>query len=378
MGNKPTYFPLTELIDELLKNGFIIGTDTYLHLHQLLDAIDIEENYPILPQYLCPLFANDAKQQQKFYEIYNRLVELPAPEPAKIDQVVQPPLPGIEIKPEKLKRTWLFYITAALVFVLIVVAGYLIYSVKTKPIVLEEKSNTQKLDSLKQIPQPIITITDTIATLQKKQTNLSKEKDKISYQLIRYALLISILLLFIVYQIYQYLTRRLIAKRKHERKPPFIWSIRIKDQCIGLDSAIYSIANSMRFRTLSGLAKVDLKKTIDHTCKNGGIPILQYTLNTKPVEYLMLIDWSNERNHQAQLFDYLYRTFVNNNVYIDRYYYDSDPRICWNEIHNDGITLDKLQHQYPEAYLLVFGNGAGFIDPFTNTLYQYAGVFKEW
>ena len=242
MGNKPTYFPLTELIDELLKNGFIIGTDTYLHLHQLLDAIDIEENYPILPQYLCPLFATDAKQQQKFYEIYNRLVEIPKPEqPVIIDRIIQSPLPGIDLKPEKLRRSWLFYAAVALGLVLIVVSGYLIYSFKTNPFVQEEKANTQKLDSLKQIPQPIITITDSIATLQEKQTNLAKEKDKISYQLIRYALLISILLLFVVYQIYQYLTRRLIAKRKHERKPPYTWNIRIKDQSIGLDSAIYSI-----------------------------------------------------------------------------------------------------------------------------------------
>ena len=172
----------------------------------------------------------------------------------------------------------------------------------------------------------------------------------------------------------------LISRLKRELKPPYTWNLHVNDCDIHLDFSIYSLINTMRFRFSDGPAKIDWKKTIDSICKNAGFSDIQYkySAKTRPSKYLMLIDKSNENNHQTQLFEYFFQTFANNNVHINRYFYDSDPRICWNEIYNNSIGLDNLQQLYHDVYLLVFSNGAGFINPFTNMLYQFTDFFKEW
>lgn len=69
------FLPLDYLIDELKQNGFVIGVDTYLRVQKLLENMDMQQHYHELNSILCPMFAVDAKQQQLFYQIYDRVFE---------------------------------------------------------------------------------------------------------------------------------------------------------------------------------------------------------------------------------------------------------------------------------------------------------------
>lgn len=157
-----------------------------------------------------------------------------------------------------------------------------------------------------------------------------------------------------------------------------MWGIYIDDQTPEADKEIYKVTNDLRIRKQSPLRKLDIKATINRTIDNAGLLEPQYLFQTKPVEYLLLIDWSSQKNHQAQLFEFLYKTFKSHNVYIERFFYNADPRILWNQHYNQGISLEKLQQRFPEHYLLVFGNGAAFIDPLNHTLKAYTALFREW
>lgn len=437
--------PIDILIDALKQRGFVIGTDTYLQMHNLLNVIDIDKEFEQLHTFLCPLFAQDYKQQELFYDIYfsvlktervtENLPQITKTEEAKVPETKKISLQ--ELKPEKIKSKNLLYLTAGLLTAFIIGLSIFISnsisenSEKVKDQIIEEITKIKhKEDKIKQFSENITKQKDSLIKQQKdtllkidktedsikipeiereynfrieekdrtilktdSSLNIINEEKKIKeqeiqkaqekkkqgiYNSIRYALIILIFTIFVLYEIYNLLNRRLIAKRKKEQKPPFVWGIYVENQNIDIDNHIYSAANNMRFRTQSGPAKIDISKTIDATLKKAGILNLKYKYNTKPVEYLMLIDWSSEKNHQAQLFNYLYKTFVNNNVYIERFFFDADPRICWNEDYAEGISIDKIQQKYPDAYLLVFGSGSMFINRFDNSLYKFTNIFYEW
>ena len=444
MQNKK-HIPIDKLLEALKQNGFIIGTDTYLQLHKLLNAIDINDDFEQFHTYLSPLFAQNEKQQNQFYEIYFSTLkaegidvvlptkeEVVIPEESKREEITSE-----ELIPEKIKSKQFLYVIAVILTILITVSSYFIVNKFIDPKQIEITEITQEInkienksDTIKQeVDNAIIekkelkkNKEDTIAKLQtiNKHEKIPeiesdynfriKEKDSVIVKndsllnivdaekkekeeqadiieeniqqkinnSIRYTLIFLIIIFFVLYEIYSLLSRRLIAKRKKEQKSPFVWGIYINNQNIDLDSDMYSVANNMRYRTQSGTSKIDITKTINATLKNAGIIDLQYKHNTKPVEYLMLIDWSSEKNHQAQLFDYLYRTFIDNNVYIERFFYDADPRICWSDNYAEGIRIDKIQQKFPDAYLLVFGSGSKFINPLNNRLYGFTSVFQEW
>ena len=134
----------------------------------------------------------------------------------------------------------------------------------------------------------------------------------------------------------------------------------------------------MRMRMENTVKKLDIKETVNKLTTNPAVFEPQYYKSTKPVEYLMLIDWSSSKNHKAQLFDYLYRTFISNNVYVERFYFNADPRVLWNEQYSSGTYIEELQHRYPEHILLIFSNAQTFINPYKAELENWTNFFYEW
>jgi len=434
------FLPIDELIEKLKLNGFSIGTDTILQLHSLLKSIDLQKDYSQLHTFLCPLFASDEKQQDKFFKIYaevfdnEKIIEQNKIRNKTHQETKKSDFDSKQLLPDKPQKRRLLYFIAIILAVFLSISAFLIIDSTKNKTKINKQKIVQNIDSLEQNKQVIeqknkdlaedtaklktdlqdtlekindpeiadevkddyefrITEKDNIinknnalkdsaeneiANNKKNIDEIEQEKKQKYLETIRYSLLLIILFAFLFYELYLFMIRRLIAKRKRAQKPPFVWGIYLEDQNIDLDSEIYSVANNMRFRTQTGVSKIDIKQTINATVKNAGIPILKHTYNSKPVEYLMLIDWSSEKNHLAQLFDYLYRTFEQNNVYIERFFYNVDPRICWNNSFPEGIAIDKIQTKFPDAYLLVFGNGEKFINPLNKSLFNFTKIFFEW
>jgi DNA/RNA endonuclease G (NUC1) len=93
---------------------------------------------------------------------------------------------------------------------------------------------------------------------------------------------------------------------------------------------------------------------------------------------ICLIDRQSAANHRAQVFNVLYKAFSENEVIIERFYYDGDIRLCWNEGHKRGITLKELQHKYPEHRLIVVGSALSLLSPTNGKLAKWATVFDQW
>lgn len=166
---------------------------------------------------------------------------------------------------------------------------------------------------------------------------------------------------------------------KGNAKPPYAWTIQVEGaEKVTMNDAFYSASNQLRRRSDSEFQRLNMNKTVLATIRQGGRVSFQYRYQTQANEYLILIDRQSAANHRAQTFNLLYKAFAQNEVLVERFYYDGDIRLCWNETHKRGISLKDLQHKYPEYRLIVIGSGMSLLSPTNGKLAKWATVFDHW
>ncbi len=190
--------------------------------------------------------------------------------------------------------------------------------------------------------------------------------------LLGYGLLAALLL-------YRLRRRRVPRLQAAADKPPYAWHLRMEGiENIALGTAFQRLLNRMRARTAGEAYELDVPRTIHATIERAGMAHFQYRRQTRPPEYLLLIDQQSRRNHRARLFDYIFKQFRANEVLIKRYYYDGDPRICYNEQQPEGIPLAELQQRYSTARLFVLGTGQAMVDKLTGKMANWTKVLQGW
>ena len=196
---------------------------------------------------------------------------------------------------------------------------------------------------------------------------------------IRSALLIAPVVFFLFYEWYRYNRRRLALQRQRGKKPPYVWPIRVEAAAPRFyDSEdFYTAARLMRRRQVGEFHRLDVNATIAATIESLGYPRFRYRPDSKPPEYLVLINRASFRDHQAQLFGELSRALEQEGLFIARYIYDGDPRICCNET-GDCFHLVELRDKYPGDRLLIFGDGGRIINPVTGKLESWTAALLEW
>jgi formylglycine-generating enzyme required for sulfatase activity/N-acetylmuramoyl-L-alanine amidase len=192
-------------------------------------------------------------------------------------------------------------------------------------------------------------------------------------------LLIFTALLYVILLYRASLRKQLIADVDKKDSPPYAYHIHLPGvEKISLGSMYGYMLNRLRQRTGSEALKLDVPRTIDATIHNAGMADFQFKRQTRPPEYLLLIDQQSKRNHRARLFDYIFRSFRANEVLMERFYYDGDPRICYNAQHKDGISLQSLQQKYSSARLMILGNGLSFLDRFSGKAASWTPLLSSW
>ena len=147
--------------------------------------------------------------------------------------------------------------------------------------------------------------------------------------------------------------KRLIANPKKEAKVlPILGLPSTMLRAIKSGEFFYRLLNKFRRRTPDEFALLHISKTIDHTIKNAGMINFQYKLQTRPSEFLLLID-GKSTTHLTQLFDLIHDYFQLNEVHFERFFWDSTKGLAFNENNPKGIAAEALQHQFYQSKLLV-------------------------
>ena len=86
-------------------------------------------------------------------------------------------------------------------------------------------------------------------------------------------------------------------------------------------------------------------------------------------EYLVLIDRRGVHDQAARLADGILDQFEEEGVFIERFYFDEDPRILFPYF-AEGRTasLGKLVSNHPHHCLWIFSDGESLINPVTGRL----------
>jgi formylglycine-generating enzyme required for sulfatase activity len=173
--------------------------------------------------------------------------------------------------------------------------------------------------------------------------------------------------------------RQLIVERNKSGKPPYVWNIRIPE----LDppdpgDAFGLTVNALRRRTTDDSRLLDLPATIRASIRKGGMAEFRFRQQTRPPEYLLLVDRHDVRDHRARLFDDLYLLLRQNEVLVERFFYNGDIRLCHNDQFPDGLSLDELSTRFPQHRLLVLGAGRLLFSSISGRLAKWTEQFDRW
>lgn len=383
-----------DFLSTLNSEGYNPGVGELLRVQELIKKLPTDLTANELKFVLIPVLAKSPEEQTRFSEIFDECFarfnslhknsEATAPSSQNISSVV---------KAKPVSKLWLWFIPIFLV--LFLGLGWQYYAdlskaSNDKPINPSQEDKTptyqtiNNFDSLKttylppkSVPFNHESLLQNIAL--KEPSNW--QKFRIEYwDTLRWILAIALTgLMFWVWMSLMHKRRKLILEYTPKDQAPFFWNIRI-DQIGNVlqEDGLNYVAQIMRRRQAIDAKKINVNESVKATINKGGALDLKYDYQTQSVEYLILIDRQYSRNHRTYLFDSLYQAFKTQEVLIERYFFDSDPRFCYNESYPNGRALHDLQQHYNDAYLIIVSTGLSLLSPRTGQLNAWTDIFSQW
>ena len=149
-------------------------------------------------------------------------------------------------------------------------------------------------------------------------------------------------------------------------------------QYIAREPEMNLLFRAMRNKTEDECRVLDISKSIRSEMKSGGMPSLIFTNRMKQQEYLILVDKLNPESKQLNLFQYLVRLLCDENLNIERFYYQ-DFSSFYNEQFPSGITLQRLADLYKTDVLIILGDAHQLIYPAWPAIKkEVSALLNEW
>jgi CheY-like chemotaxis protein len=145
------------------------------------------------------------------------------------------------------------------------------------------------------------------------------------------------------------------------------------------EQQIEDVARQMRKRISDDAVYLHVEKTINKAVNNAGFFEPVTAVRTQQSEYLVLIDDNATNSQQVKLFEYLLELLAKQNVFIEKYYYRTEPKLCYKEQGAATISLEKLSEKCPKHILLFFGNAYQLVYqlyPVIDSSYQH--LLSRW
>jgi len=125
--------------------------------------------------------------------------------------------------------------------------------------------------------------------------------------------------------------------------------------------------------------QLDQDSTVAETVLKGGWFTPVYS--TRPVrpEYLMLLDRASYQDQRARFVDEWLSRLEQYGVFVSRYYFDGDPRLCFPQAAAEApLALTELASAHPHYRLLIFAEAKRFFNPRTGELEPWIDQFQYW
>jgi formylglycine-generating enzyme required for sulfatase activity len=166
-------------------------------------------------------------------------------------------------------------------------------------------------------------------------------------------------------------------------RAPYAIPFRPNHQHIRLSEEALQLAGSMRGRQEGERAELHIPSTVKATIDRMGFMDLKFAVQTRPSDYLILIDQQSDFSHQARLFKYLADLLGEQDVLFEVFWYRMGFGPLWNTAYPGGLTLEQLQFLFGQKRLVIFGDGHALLQNSgsgsAGPLHAgWAPVFKKW
>ncbi len=314
--------------------GFKVGVDQHLRLQQLLARVAGHCQPAELKTLLCPIFANSRDRQREFYRAFDEFFAIFQPVEAKPSPQPQP-APGppdkpIAPTPRRVLVITLLYLSFLSGAAFLLTNERFLLLIGLNQLILPEPELV--------IPKPPASvIVDIIRPVNISPTPMptsipAPPRDwVIDYRWqLRLLALLAPLAIFAIWALWRWWRRRPVIEKAQGRRPPFTWPIELEQEEWRLDRSqkFYQAARGLRRRQRDDFEHLDLPRTIAATIEARGYPSFRFRRASRPPEYLVLIDRVSPHDHQARLFDELAQALDREGLFITRFFYDGDPRVC--------------------------------------------------
>jgi Big-like domain-containing protein len=383
--------PFAELLEELRRQGFVIGVDQHLRLQQLLDRLADNVAPGRLKTHLAPIFATSREEQERFYRTFDRLY--PVFTQAEVEQrrresgAQAEPTPARPAPPPARRRVTVF--TGIVLVLLLTLALWRLPrphrtgtparpdtgQVHPGPVPGPRPDTATAPDSVRPRSTPLPPVFDRDLAAQGETGFLARHR-----QGLRIVALFLVAGLFLLNEWRLYRRRRLVVSRERRQKPPFTWPVRLEAPInpFAESAELPNAARLLRQRQPGELARLSVEETVRATIAAAGFPTFRYRTDTRAPDYLLLIERSAFRDHGARLYQALAQALEREGVHVTRYLHDGDPRVCHAERGEQRELLVDLRRRYPDYRLLLVSRGDRLLDPVTGRLQPWTAQFLSW
>jgi hypothetical protein len=370
----------TSLLERLRSEGFDIGVRHVLLIEHLLDRIGLE-----LPErlgtVLAPIVARNPEEQRRFHEVFKEYL-LPGavwddPENEAGNTTIEHRVPTTVLEPAPRVPWWRRrrFVFATLFVAALAAAVYINWP---RPTPIPEPPPPPPSGP---VTPPGPTTAGVFPTdVRSLGLRVAAPPRTTDWTPIRIGLAAIPLLLLAWYLLSRRRRNHAAAVREAETTAPYVLPIRIPAATATLYpvSDVASSSRMLRRRQQSTEVRLSIEGTIGATIHANGFPTIRYERVTRPAEYLALIELTAPRDHQAQCFDEMVQRFASEGVFISRYYFQRDPRVCFTEDSTEGVKLADLVRQHEGDRLLVFADGHRWLHPVRGTPMPWLELLEPW
>jgi hypothetical protein len=189
------------------------------------------------------------------------------------------------------------------------------------------------------------------------------------------------LALFGLWLLWQKKLRQALLERLRTAARPRLEEIVVKGAAgqLFMGQTFRRTIQELRRHRQKGAAELDIQRTVDTTINRGGLFSPRYGARQTLPEYLVLIDRAGFEDQHARLNEEIVRRLVQDNVFVDAYFFHGDPRVCRRRDNNlQYVQLQDLAALHPDHHLVIFTDGASFIDPVSGAPETWLEMFSTW
>jgi hypothetical protein len=228
------------------------------------------------------------------------------------------------------------------------------------------------------IPQPSVVGNDFSGGEITRETSAKHTTPARLFNRFNILLVLSPLLLFIMWLLFRWVRRTMLEKRR--AGAPDIKRIIVEGASERLfdGQEFRRVAQELRRHRHVEAGDLDVPRTMRATISRGGMFTPFYGSRRLTPEYLLLIDRASVHDEQARIGDELFDRLRKNQVFIERYYFQSDPRSCRGlEPNSPAFTLQDLTARHHNHCVLLFSDGAGLFST-TGEPESWLADFSNW